>query len=395
MDAGDARDASPADGAPDANTEDAAADATSGDADAASGPAALLFGTTTDFRQTVVTTADLELGTVRTAAPFSDGDAVTKASGGKAFVLLRSEDTVYVMNAAGSPLLGRPIVLGVEGGSAQNPHDIVAVPGSSTAFVSLYNSGEIAVVDTTTSAVLSRIDLSAFKAGSDADGSPDPDIGLYAPSTNRVYFLIQRIDQTGFPIPCEGVKSLLVGIDPATRALADINGPAAGEAIELQLFSPGDMALSPDGNRLLIVANGCARPGDGGGARALHGIEAVNLRTGYSSVVHAPANSNFFSRLVVLGPGSALVESFDDSFNELWNRWDLTSDALGPALSGLPMGVVAESADTVLGIDDASTDAGTAFNFVRYRVSTGQKTVVAANPQAPVYSFVQTSALLR
>ena len=121
-----------------------------------------------------------------------------------------------------------------------------------------------------------------------------------------------------------------------------------------------------------------------------HGIEAISPATGQTQVLYAPTSPNFLSGLILLGPGSALVNSFDANFNELWNRWDPASALLGDALVDVPGSAVRETVDTLLGVRAATNaDGGPAgYDVVRYRVSTGETTLAVSNPFASPYDFV-------
>jgi hypothetical protein len=381
-----------------ANTDGSSADATADGSSPDGGETweGRVLVATTNFTNhvTEVATLDLTYRVALSSGGFLDTDAVPRTSEGRSFVLERTNDVLKLLDSEG--VTTATIALGQDGGPSQNPHDVVVIPGTSTAYVPLYNSGRIAVVDLDAAAVTSTIDLSSFADASDSDHSPDIDGALYVPSTGLVYFTLQRIDtNSGFPIACPVVPSLVVAVDPRTRQVV---APDPGHSvIELALVSPSSMAYDAQGARLLVLSNGCAPTADGGTTRAHHGIEAISLATGQTQVLYAPTSPNFLSNLILLGPGSALVNSFDDNSHELWNRWDPTSPALGAALANVPGSAVAETADTLLGVRQATdADGGPAgYDVVRYRISTGATTVAAADPFASPYDFVGGVALVR
>jgi hypothetical protein len=381
------------DSAPDTKRDATAVEGEAGEAAAEGGDifsGSLLVATTDFATSTEVATIDVGAKSVVGSGSYQDGDAVPKTSNGRRFVFERTNDRVKLLDSGG--LTVKTFDLKAEGGPSQNPHDVVVVPGTSTAFVSLYNSGRIAVLDLNAGTVTSTIDLTSFTAEDDPDGNPDVDLGMYVPATGLVYFTLQRIDTTGFPIACPTAPSLLVAIDPVTKAVVRPNdaGTAVdaggGEAIALTLVSPGDIAWDASSGKLLVLANGCSNTVDGGTVVVHHGIEAINLATGASQLLYAPTSQDYLSQLVLLGPGSALVQSFA-GFTGQWNRWDLTSPTLGAAIAGVPSGAVAESLDTLLGIRKAlAADGGPAgYDVVRYHVSTGGTSLVVQNPLAAPY----------
>jgi hypothetical protein len=342
---------------------------------------------------TEVATIDLANRYVVSSAGFQDGDSIPIVSNGRAFVLERTLDLVRALDGDGVPT--KTIPLGQDGGPRQNPHDVVLIPGTSTAFVPLYNTGRVAVVDVDAETVLSTIDLSGFADASDGDHSPDIDSAIYVPATGLVYFTLQRIDTTGFPIACPPVPSLIVAVDPATRQVVAID--AGTPTIELTFVSPSSMEYDAQGGRLLVLSNGCEAPtADGGTMRLHHGIEAVTLATGQKQVLYAPTSPDYLSSLILLGPGAALVNSFDANFAGHWNRWDVASPVLGAALANVPSGAIRETADTLLGVRDAfDADGGAAgYDVVRYRVATDQSSLAVSNPFASPYPFINGLALV-
>jgi hypothetical protein len=371
--------------------EDASSDARAVEAGASE--RVLVATGSTDFSSTEVATIDLASGSVLSSSTYPDGDAIPRTSEGRSFVLERTFDRLNVLDSSGVRM--RTIELGQDGGATQNPHDIAIVPGTSTAFVPLYNSGRVAVVDVDAGTVTSIIDLSGFADANDGDHSPDIDSATFVPSTGLVYFALQRIDTTkGFPIPCPDVPSLIVAVDPATQGV--VAGDAGTSVMKLSFVSPSSVAYDASSGRLFVLSNGCTVTApDGGMTRARQGIEAITLATGQQQVLYAPTSADYLSSLVLLGPGAALVNSFDAGFNALWNRWDLASPALGAALANVPGSAIRESGDTLLGIQGASTADGAqaGYDVLRYRVSNDETSVAASNPNAAPYGFVSGLAL--
>ena len=380
-----------ADAARDAATIDGPLEGNAADAETFGGS---LLVATTNLVATEIHTIDLGQRTVSGPATIPDSDAVLKISDGRRFVLERGNDRVKLLGPTGAITT---FDLANDATPRQNPHDVVVVPSTSTAFVPLYKTGHIAVLDITTGTVSGDIDLSSFVGPGDPDGSPDIDSGVFVPSTGLVYFALQRININTWPIACPTVPSVLVAIDPTTKTVVDANGVKSGKAIELDFISPSNLTYDAPTDRILILANGCDEPTtDGGARRAYHGIEAVSPKTGYTHIIYSPSAPDFLSQLVLLQGTSALINSFDSNGAEQWNRWDLTSATLGPALHEVPAGATRETADTLLGVSKAvNADGGFAgYDVIRYRISTGVSSVVVHNPAAAPYSYVSRSALV-
>jgi hypothetical protein len=361
----------------------------------------LVVGTTycgTGCTTSELAAVDLARGCVLGRSTLGDTDTVPRASNGRGFVVERTNGALDVISARGG--VDRRVDLhGGDGGTQPlNPHDVVFVPSVSKAYVSLYAASGIAVVDVASGAVTRTIDLSSLLDPSDADGSVDADVGFYDAVTGRVYFALQRTDLTTtyappYQLACPPVPSLLVAIDPATDTLVDANGTAAGKAIELGLVAPADVAFDPANRRALLVANGCVKAGDGGTRRVLGGVEAVNLDTGATSVLYAPASQDFLSHIALLGSGAAVLQAFDATFATLWNRWSPSSSALGAPLSGVPEQAVAEGTDSLVGVTLGGPTRVTRVN--RYTVSTQVVTSVVASPWTKPHQAVAGVALVR
>jgi hypothetical protein len=344
---------------------------------------------------------DLEHRCVRGRTVFADNEIVPRVSGGHAFVLERTTDLVAMIDSAAK--VSATVDLNeVDGSTAWlNPHDIVyAKPasGSPKAYVSLYNAGQIAVLNLETPKVEKTIDLSSFRDATDADGSPDPDVGFYDATTERVYFALHRTDVTTsyadpYIVHCPPVASLLVGIDVATDTLIDLNGPAAGVGLPLSLVAPADVAVDATGRRALFLANGCGSPPavDGGAYdRVLAGVESVNLDTLATTVLFTPASQDFFSRVLLLGSDSALLQSFGN-LGEVWNKWAPSSPSLGAAIARVPGQAVVEGPDSLLGVFITGKHARVA----RYAVSTQVAATVVSSPWVGTFKFASGVALLK
>jgi hypothetical protein len=385
---------------------DAPGDATA-DADDLSdlpAPTGVLVAAATDFvaGTTEISTVDLATNAVIGNFTVSDFDAVPVADGQRGFVLERSNGVLHILDQNGESEWAVDLKAMPSGGDAGagdagtgdagtdagdagpvtpspvNPHDVVVVPGnggSSMGYVSLYDANAIAVVNLDTGAIVTRIDLSSFVASGDADGHAEVDSGYYDATTGRVYFTLHRLDlttsveETSYMPVCSDVKSLLVGVDPATNAVVDINGVAAGVAVELALAGPADLVWDAAGSRLLLAANGCYDPADGGTGRARHGIEAVTLSSGNASVLYAPSSPDFLSRVIPVSADELIVESIEPEFFATEHRpWGIGDAALGALLAGVPNFPVSDTEESLIGI---TTPVGGLGNVTRYRIANG------------------------
>ncbi len=332
---------------------------------------------------------DLGNGSVLSDTVYPDQDSIPVSHGGLGFILEQTRGRVNTLCGDGS--IHFPIELDhADGGIGSNPHDVVPVPGTTKAYVSLYGANRIAILDLSTGAVTGSVDVGRFLDPSDHDGLVETDVGVYDPTTKLVYFALQRLSS----FACPEVPSLLIGIDPATDSVVDLpGGPATGRAdggksdagkgsgaIALHFVSPSSLAL--DGGRLFVLASGCQfKEEDGGEKQVRHGIEVVTLATGTTTPVYTPTTQNFLTGVSLIGDG-ALVSRYSVDFSSiLWNRWDLSSPDLGAALSGVPDAAVVETANTLVGTEMiSSTDGGSAEAVVRYDVTSGNSTLVAKNP---------------
>ena len=124
-------------------------------------------------------------------------DAVARVAGGLVYVVNRIfADNIQILDPS------RDFVTMVQcsTGNGSNPHDIV-IAGDTKAYVTLYDTGEILVVNPAPAADCSdfergRIDVSPF---ADADGNPEAD--QMAIVSGELYVLLQRLDRNNFFTP--------------------------------------------------------------------------------------------------------------------------------------------------------------------------------------------------
>jgi len=387
------------------NGASAGADSGTGGADGGPPKGRLLVAGTDFFSKTEIATVDLATNKVSGSVTLNDGDAVPAASSGQAFVLERTNAKLHHLDAAGQILKSIDVgkaALGLTGSGSTNPVGVVATgTGSSArAHVLLQTVNRMAVLDLAAGTVTKTIDLAAYQASGDADGSVDMTSPVLHPSSGRVYFLLGRIDRTtvaapSYQLACPSVKALLVAVDTANDSIVDLNGSAAGEGIELALANPVDLALDAAQDRLLVLSAGCFAPTEGGSTRVGHGVESVALGSFATSTKYAAPNQDFLSRLLLRSSGAALLNSFDPSFAEHWYPWATATTALGSELGGVPAAPSLEDEGHLLGASVATTDAGSTVDVVRYDIGAQSKSTLVASPWTGSFSSVAGTALVR
>jgi hypothetical protein len=361
-------------------------------------PSGLLLVTGTDyFSSSEVAAIDVATGNLSATVAVADGDAVPVASGGRGFVLQRTNDIVLALGSDGAIDKTIPVG-GADGGTKANPTGVAAI--GTTAYVTLHDASQIAVLDLAQGSVEKSIDLAQYLAAGDADGSVDVSNPIYDPATGRVYVTLGRIDITTawappYELACPSVPALILAFDATSGDAIDLNGAAAGNAVELQLANPIDVALDAEGSRLLVLAAGCFAPSEAGTSRTGHGVEAFDLKTSTSSLLLVPTDASYFSRILYLGGGEALVNRFDESFGEHWHRWNTSDSALGAELSAVPAGPTYDGAGGLLGVAFASHDGGSSASVVRYDLASETASVIKDDPWQASFSASGGSALVK
>jgi hypothetical protein len=170
-----------------------------------------------------------------------------------------TQDTIQVIDPEAFDTLH---TLTFAGGSA--PEDILLL-SPERAFVTLYNSADLLILDPRNGAPLGSVDLSAF---ADEDGLPD--MSRMATDGERLFIQIQRLDRggTGNPVP----PSYLAVVDLETEALIDVDPLLPGvQGIELVGTRPSFlMHVDRHARRLFVSA-----PGDR--LATTGGIEEIDL----------------------------------------------------------------------------------------------------------------------
>lgn len=185
---------------------------------------------------------------------FTCGDAVVRAREGRYYILGRSAcDFVQVVDGATYATLAQ-----YSTGAGTNPQDLV-VCSPTKAYVSLYETNFVKIVNPQNGAALGTIDLSAF---ADADGLPEAS-GM-ARVGNRVFVALQRLDRPGGFVASN--PSLVVVIDATTDQIVDADPGLPGvQAITLTGRNPfTDVSFDPVRQKLVLGEVGNFGVQDGG-----------------------------------------------------------------------------------------------------------------------------------
>ena len=190
------------------------------------------------------------------------GDAVVRARDGRFYIMGRFGcNFVQVVDGTTYATLNQ-----YSTGAGTNPQDLV-VCSPTKAYVSLYETNFLKILNPQTGAALGTIDLSAF---ADADGLPEAS-GM-ARVGNRVFVALQRLDRPNGFIASN--PSLMVVIDATTDQVVDADAVAPGvQAITLTGRNPfTDVTFDPVRQKLVLGEVGNFGVLDGG-------VEYVNPAT--------------------------------------------------------------------------------------------------------------------
>ena len=309
---------------------------------------------------------------------YADGDVIAVGSAGVSFAIERGNDKVNLLDA----------------GKISTTFDLKdkgtdTAPVDNKAYVPLLNKSAIAILDLAEGKVSRRIDLSEYQDAADKDGSVEVAEGVYEPKSNIVYFLLQRINLLSFDkdfhLPCSTTTALVVGIDATTDKQVDLNGKAAGKAIELKLANPRSLSVNADGDTLYLLADGCyvgAKP-------KLRGVEVVDLPTAATTVAYEDASTEYLSSMILTSGSEALIKTSDGMFTTHWRKLDIASGTLTGELMNVPSSPTFDGKD-LLGVDVT----GTVGAVVRYKLATQTSTVISATSWAGKYMSTPSTALV-
>jgi hypothetical protein len=337
----------------------------------------------TDYKTTEIASLNLGTGKVGNSEVYADGDAVPVSSAGIGFALLRQTDKVSLLDS----------------GKISTTFDLKdpgtdTAPVDSKAYVPFLNQSLIAILDLSEGKVSRRIDLNEFNAPGDQDHSSEIVDGVYDPNQKIVYFMLQRIDllalatDPDFHLHCTAAKALIVGIDAVHDTITDLNGSAAGKAIELSLANPSSISINADGTSLYLSAAGCYD----GNQLAKQGVEVVDLTDGTSTVRYAPAaGGDGLTRLIPIGGSEALIKTQDASFASHWFKLDIAAGTVqGAEMKDVPDALTFDGSD-LLGVQVT----GKVGAVVRYEIASATATVISKTSWAGDYATASGSALVQ
>ena len=206
--------------------------------------------------------------------------------------------------------------------------------------------------------------MNEYNARGDSDHSADIAEGVYDPNNDIAYFLLQRIDirsyDANFNLPCSKNPGLIVGIDTETDEVVDLNGDAAGKAIELKLVNPRSLSINSDGTALYLLADGCYE----GSKKIRRGVEVVDLTDGTTTIAYKAPGTDYLASMIMTGGADALLQSFDDEYATHWTKLDIAAGTLGAELENVPTAVTFDGKD-LLGVEVT----GTVGKVVRYKLA--------------------------
>jgi len=338
--------------------------------------------------------------------PLADQDSVPYASAGYGFVLEHGLGKVIVLDRD-QPWMQKSTIDVNDSPDAtayaSNPRTVLVTAGTK-AYVARYASNVVRIVDVASGAVTGSLDLSAYLAPDDPDGLVDVQDAAYDPATGRAYFLLQRINQFDFgPAPdyvgaCLSSHGAIVGVDVASDSFVDLNGAAAGTAIELLGDNPASLMADFAGGRLIVTDSGCYEPADAGSdggplPRLGRGIESVTVASGASTWLYQTSVLDRLSGLVWVDGTHAFVNQGSG-----WFVWNPTQTALGAGVTNFPQAPFYDGAGRIVGLSSAAgSDGGTLWSVVALGVDTSQLSTIAASPfqsVVPATAYGVTSALI-
>lgn len=321
-------------------------------------PSGLYLVAGTDFVTTTeVVAIDLATRQVVGRTQFAYGEVFPVASGGRGFIIEREKGALNVLTSTGT--IARRIPLGPVDGAVVPlaPQDVVMVPGESKAYVSLRDANSILTVDVDAGVVTGSVDISAFMASGDTDGTVEAGKGFFDPAFRRVYFTLSRVDRNSTATPpylleCPSHASMLIGIDTGTNAFV--------MGLGLDFVDPVDIAFDAGRRRAVVVGAGCFEGPDGGQQRIRHGVESANIDSKSSTIMAAQNASQAYDRVLVLADGTVIA----GQINGL--EWRRISElgGFGCAFTNIGFWPLLEQSDVVLSLA-AYTGGGNIWQLLR------------------------------
>jgi hypothetical protein len=287
---------------------------------------------------------------------------------------------------------------GVDGGYPYVDPIAVIVAGPDNAYVLRYDRNAIAVIKPSQEDAglppTGTIDLSSLVQSADQDGIVEMTEGVFIPSMNMVFVVLENIDEyavsaDGEYLYCADTVSTVIGIDTTTNALVNLGGTGPGGSIALQGYNPVPNGLVYDisNQRLILFEEGCyAEPtGDAGaGPRSLGGVEAVSLAD-FSTSILLDIDTTFTppagypSGIITVDPDHYVL-GFDFTGSEVYD-WNPSHTKLGPKVPNAPDIFTYDGAGNLLGTVTTYDDAGAGtVSVVSVAIGTGNSTTLAVNP---------------
>jgi hypothetical protein len=400
----------PADSGADASTSDASDGSLDAPSDASDAGTAYALFVGTDFTSAELSVVGLRPDSVAGRLAISDQDSVPYASGGLGFVLEHTLGQTIVLDRTQPWMTTTTIDINDSpdaGSYASNPRTVLVTTGAK-AYVARYASNLVKIVDVAAGTVTGSVDLSSFVAPDDPDGLVDVQDGAYDPSTQRAYFLLQRINQFDFSgsapdyvSACLTSHAEIVAVDATTDAIVDLNGSAAGQAIDLLGDNPAQIVPELATGALVIADSGCYGVVDGGAdggqvPREGRGVESVALATGTPTWLYQTTDVDRLSGVVWVDATHAFVNQGSD-----WFSWNPTQTTLGASVADFPQAPLYDGTSRILGLSaaepDAGSDGGVTWSVVAMDVTSLQVTQIAQSPfqsVVPATSYGVTSALI-
>lgn len=201
---------------------------------------------TTDYQTGAYSVVDAAARTATPNIQAIHADAVCRFDPitGKQFILTRfGGDAVEILD----PEAGWAVAKEYSVGAGLDPHDI-AVASETQAYITLFASSHLLVVNPTTGEKTGEIDLSSF---ADADGMPEAESAVF--HDGRVYVTLQRLGEKFSPAAQGG----LVVIDAATMSVETV--------LDLAAKNPtGRVRYSDTAKGLVLIESGAYGVLDGG-----------------------------------------------------------------------------------------------------------------------------------
>jgi hypothetical protein len=384
------------DGATDSAT-DSAVDA--GPVDAAPAAHVLLTSGSTD---STLASYAIASGALEGTTAFSGGFGAPTTSGSAPFLLEQAASVVARLDAT-SPwkidstwnVLGTDKPTGAA--SYTDPYAVVVSAGAK-AYVLRYTRNVIDVIDPSQTVdggapTGNGIDLTSLVQPGDNDGLVDMAAGFYDPTTQRLWVVLENIDNTTYPLACRATVSTLIAIDTRSDALVSLGGSGPGGAYAFSLTDPTGVVFDRANDRIVAAAYGCQNetPIDGGpgvdagsapsGPIVGSGIEAISLEDGTHTVLFAASavgTGGRGSALALVGGGDAVATFLDpDSFATTGYVLDLTAKTVKSTLPLVPGSFASDGNGHLYGTASAS-DGGNAEDLVEVTVADGSTRVLTA-----------------